>query len=144
MRKIWLKPFFPLFFNLLYISISAPPSLLPVPSSQMPSPLPPPLLPIKGEASIGYHPTLGHQVAAGLNASSRTGAWQVRPAREGVQWQGTESGTTLIVRGPTGVVTTALTFIIPWEFHSVLSNVKTLEPASPGESRCHRATLIFT
>jgi hypothetical protein len=70
-----------IFFPLVY-SFTLHPNICPPPSStplQLPTPSPSPLG--TGRFLSGYHPTLAHQVSAGLGTSSPTEARQGSPAR---------------------------------------------------------------
>jgi hypothetical protein len=85
-----------IYLFLTYILIAAPyPSSSP-PSPTLTNPSPhyftPPLLREEGEVSLGYHPTLGHLIPAGIGISSPTEGQPVQVG-EGVQWQALESET---------------------------------------------------
>jgi hypothetical protein len=93
-----------LIFYSLYIPIAVPPFS---PSSQsspykLVLPLPFPLLLRRWEARVGYHPTVGHLVPAGVNISSPTES-QLEIPGKGIQGQATELETSPapIVRVPT-------------------------------------------
>jgi hypothetical protein len=73
--------------------------VLPVPPLQIPTPLPPSFLLREGEDSLGYHPTLGHQVVAGLSASPPLRSNQAVQLGEEIQWQATESRDSLPSNG---------------------------------------------
>jgi hypothetical protein len=76
--------FFPIIYFFIHVTSQSQlplPPLLPVPPLQIPLPLLPSLLLREGEASLGYHPTVGHGVSAVLSTSSSTEAQRGSPSR---------------------------------------------------------------
>lgn len=94
--------FFLYFFYSHYIPFAAPPFSPPSPALTN-SPIIPSSSPQSRGRPLGYHPSLGHLVSAGLNTSPT----EAQPGSPGggkeIQWQATESETALtpIVRGCT-------------------------------------------